>query len=169
MWCPSYAGCVIAYAPLWGLYSTRMIKCLIKRLLRPYYQWVCSFLSPVSFKCGAPVWMGWTSGVSLGVPLIFVPVAIVVGWDIFALMRLGLRRSEGAFRRSQIHWIRWPCRFRGGVCIYLLWQTGLYALMLQITKPGLYCVLVGFRPGICSWCLFVWGICTIFPSFQTDW
>ena len=77
--CPTYAGCVFASAPFWGLCNTSMITCWIKRLLWSAARWMCSGVSIVSCRYGTPAFMGCPSDALWGCPHICIPVAVVAG------------------------------------------------------------------------------------------
>ena len=84
-------------------------------------------------------------------------------------MYLGSGCYKGASGRTQIHPIRRIWQFHGEVWIYLLSETGFFALIPRMTTSWLFCLLVGFGTGIFYRCLCVWGMCTICTSFQTAW
>ena len=78
-------------------------------------------------------------------------------------MRLGLGCPKGECGRTKKHPIQHSWKLHGGFRIYLLLQTGFFALMLQMKTQGLYCLLVAFHPGIFYWCMCVCDECA--PSF----
>ena len=88
---------------------------------------------------------------------------------MFDLSNLGPDRSKDVTGRTQIHpiWRIWW--FRRGVFVSLLCQTSSFALTRRMMTRWLFCVIVRYPPIIFLWCLSVWEMWTIFPSYQTAW
>ena len=84
-------------------------------------------------------------------------------------MHIGSSRPEGVSERTQIHPIRQLWHFHREVWIYLLCRTDFFALIPLVMTPALSRMLVGFRPGNCSWLLCVRVMFIIFSSCHTDW
>ena len=137
IWCCPSVRCVFVSLPLWGSPSTCMIACQRRRRLIWVDQCPCSNGSAVYCICASRARTVFIPGVWWGGTVICHPLVASVILGIFDLLRLGLGRSEDPFRIMQIHptWRNWMCC--GGVWLYLLLQTGFYALIPWTMTPVL--------------------------------
>ena len=131
--------------------------------------WLCSYECLFAFRCEVLAWLVYHFDVLLMYSDTCSLWVVYVILSMFDLKTLGLGGSEDASGRMQIHpiWRIW--QFRGGAFVSLLCQTYLFALMWRVMTQWLSYVILGSPPIIFLWCLNLWEMCNIYPSYQTDW